>query len=229
MPPTNIRPATPWAFLPAFLLLAATIVTMAGVSLIPSATAAPATDTETVVVGGTVDGSIAFNAVACGGTGAVNFATGFAAGAGNASLTTPDCALQFNTNNAAGAELLIVDNDGTAPFFCNDLGATCGGNDEFGNQAVDDTALEDDAFAVALVSVAGAGAVRTFDLNDSDTDPQPADPSWYGIDALVGKQVCRNEDPTAGTTCTLRFAGNPEAAQTSGSYQGTALLTASTL
>lgn len=227
MQPNSLRSSAPWAFLPALLLLAATIVTMAGVSLIPSATAAPSTDTETVVVGGTVDGAISFNAVPCGGSGATTFATNFTAG--GSSLVTPDCAAQFNTNNAAGAELLIVDNDGVAPFFCNDTGTTCGGDNEFGNQAADDAPLEADAFAVALVSIAGAGAVRTFDTNDVDTDPQPADDSWYGIDATVDKQVCRNDDPTAGTTCTIRFAGNPKAAQTSGAYQGTALLTASTL
>jgi hypothetical protein len=221
------------AWLPALLVIVASIVTAAGISLIPAATAA--TDSENVVVSGTVNGAVSITQ-ACGN--ATNFG-----GAGNeftpggTERITSDCAVGFDSNNANGVSLTVQDSN-AAPFFCT---GTCGGNDEFANQnhALGDV-LAVGEFGIALESVSAGGCVAaactsnagTDMLADTNTTVVAGDDSFHAIPASgAPRKVCGTNASTGGTpvNCTVVFGGEPKAAQNSGSYTGTAVFTATTL
>lgn len=222
-----------WAWLPALLVIVGSIVTAAGISMIPSATAASATGN--VVVSGTVNGAINITAN-CGG--ATNFGgAGSEFTPGGTERITSDCGVGFDTNNANGAELTVEDQN-AAPFFCT---GGCTGNNTFDNQdAAGADVLAAGEFGIALESVsaggcngAGCTSAGTSALTiDSNTSVIAGDASFHTIPGSGSpRKVCGANGPTGGTavTCTVVFGGKPKASQNSGAYSGTAVFTANTL
>lgn len=209
------------AWLPAALVIVGSIVTAAGISLIPGATAAPVTGTTNVSVNGSVGSSIAINN---GCAGSVTFGATFSSG--GAGQTSPTCAISFSTNNALGAQVFQVDNDGAVPFFC--IAASCATDDyNFDNKAAGEGALAADGFGMALAAaVAGDGTPSS--TWTADATPTTAEAIWHPI-TDTDDEFCRNDNLTTGTTCTAAFGGVPGSPQSSGSYSGTVKFTASTL
>lgn len=214
------------AWLPAAFVIVGSIVTAAGISLIPGATAAPVTATTTVSVNGTVGSSIA---VSNGCVGSVTFGASFTSG--GAAQVSPTCDVDFDTNNTVGAQLFQRDNDAAAPFFCADQNAN-GCADEggtafaFENKGAGEGALAADQFGIAVTAVAGDETPST--TWTADATPTAAEAIWHPIGA-ANDEGCRNDGPTTGTTCTFAYGGFPGAPQNSGNYTGTVLFTASTL
>lgn len=203
-----------WAWIPAMVVVAASVITAAGISLMPSATAA----SQTVNVDATVGASLNFSPACSAGT--IAFGANFTTG--GPEQVSPDCAVTFDTNNALGAKLELYDNDGVAPFFCHQANG-CGGANEFANTASTFGTLATGEFGAALESKAGAGAVATWS-EDASGNVVLGDASFYPIAAVsgAGTEVCRNNASTAGTTCTMSFAGEPKAVQNAGNYRGVA-------
>jgi hypothetical protein len=229
-------------WLPTAVVLVASIAVAAGISLMPSATAA--SQSGTVTIGGTVDASIAFSAVCADVTnpfaGSVTFGANFAPG--SAAQVTPTCPLTFQSND--DSELSIEDSAAADanPFFCT---GTCGTDQEnFDNVAAGPSALPaSDGFGGILNVAAagtnacdagcatGAGAGWTAAAGGSgDT----GDGQFYPVPELgSADKICGSSGSTgAGSvTCTIRFGGVPGLAgnQLTGSYAGTANVTVATI
>lgn len=208
------------SWLPASLILAATVATVAGISLIPTVGAAP---TATVTVNGTVTGTIDFTA----NCGSATFGSNFTSG--GAGQVTPDCTMTFVTNQVTGGAVSVQDNDGAAPFFCTAgcaaASTTAFENGPAGPAPVDTGAANDDRFGFALKTISGGGTP----ISDATLDGTPtlAEVDWYPV--LPGATpVCHAVTNTAGTSCTVVFGGEPGSPQNSGAYTGTALFTAVT-
>ena len=226
MRPKNFKPSKRWAWLPALLVITGSIVTAAGISLIPSATAA---NPEPVIVTGTVGATLNITPTCGGGTVALG------AFAGLEVVSNAECTMTFDTNNGNGAKLEVLDDDAVAPFFCNNGGATCGLLNEFDNvgYVAAGAALGVGDFGVALESVGGATPTATWTV-DSDTAAASGDASFYPIEPASGAntEACRSNANTVGTDCEFEFGGEPKAAQTADigtGYQGTARFIATTL
>lgn len=206
------------AWLPALLAIAATVVTAAGISLIPVATA------DTTEVRGTVTGSINFTSCAA----QTNFASNFTT-TGSGGQVSPACAMSFNTNNAAGGKITIADSDGSAPFFCT--GACTAATDlAFENVGaggkIDATAGMDDKFGFTVTDVSGNGSPAS-DLNTPTASPSTGSAIWYPVG--TEQTICHSTASTTGTNCAIKFGAEPSGSQQAGLYTGTALLTAATL
>lgn len=211
------RSKAAWSWLPALAIIIATICIAAGVSLIPSAGAVGADTNVEAEVGASL------NFTGCGTT--LSFASNFTTG--GPELVSPACAVSFDTNNATGAKVDLTDNDGVAPFFCNNLGATCGGANEFSNTSSSFGALAAGDFGAALQSVSGdavggvAGGNWAVDTNSAVV---AGDASFYAIapSAGAGSQVCEATAATSSSGCSVVFGGQPKGVQNSGTYRGTA-------
>jgi hypothetical protein len=220
------------AWLPALLVIVGSIVTAAGISLLPAATAA--TDNDTLNVTGSVGSSI--NVSDCGA--AVSFDSSFTAG-GAAQATTADCTVSMDTNAFNGAKLDVLNNN-AAPFFCNNSHGTCGGNNEFSDVGYDAnaggstaTTLGAGEFGAALESTTANNLSGGWTA-DADADVQASDDSFYPVQPAASAQTigCSNNTSTAGVDCVFEFGAQPKAAQNSDSgagYQGTVNFLATSL
>ena len=212
-----VRHRSAWSWLPAIVAVVATVVITAGVSLMPRAEAAGG-DTN---VDATVGASLNFTG--CGAT--ISFASNFTTG--GPEQVSPACSISFDTNNSTGAKLDLTDNDATAPFFCNNSGATCGGANEFSNTASSFGTLAAGEFGAALETVngdaSGGAAGGKWDV-DANASVVAGDPSFYPIQETAGAdtQVCEATTATAASGCVIVFGGQPKALQIAGTYRGTA-------
>jgi hypothetical protein len=216
------------------LVIGGSILTAAGISFIPAAGAVPATDSDTVVVGGVVGDTISIG-TACGGASVDFTAAGDFTQGGPERVSTVTCPMSFATNDTSGAELLLKDNDSTAPFFCHAVNGCGAADDAFGNKGAGKGALAADQFGIALESISGATACSAAPstacagfTEDADNDVQAGDASFYPIGAANAK-AC-GSTAAGSVTCTFAFGGYPNAtAQNSGAYSGTVLYTANNL
>ena len=211
------RNRTAWMWLPAVVVTVATVCIAAGFSLIPSAGAVGADTNVEAEVGASL------NFTGCGAT--LSFSSNFTTG--GPELVSPVCAISFDTNNSTGAKVDLTDNDGVAPFFCNNSGATCGGADEFSNTASSFGTLATGEFGAALQSVSGDAVGGTAGGNwavDANSSVAAGDSSFYPIAPTAGAatQVCEATAATSSSGCSLVFGGQPKGVQNSGTYRGTA-------
>ena len=206
------------AFIPALVVIGVVAVTASGLSIIPGAGAA-----STIGVAGTVSAGMSVNpdtATACAGTSNVSVGD-FSDGAFHASAS--DCTMSFATNSPNGANVTIDDAD-AAPFFCT---GTCvaASNDTVENvpAAAGGSALGDDQFGVALISVAGTPAPvagPNFELNAA---PTGASTTWAPVAPAIANFCQTSALTTVTQSCTIRFAVDGQGAtQTAGTYGGTA-------
>jgi hypothetical protein len=212
-----------WAWLPAILVIVATMVTAAGVSMTPSAKAIGA-DLDVV---GTVAQSLNFTGCGASITFTNNFTTG------GPEQVAPTCAVSFDTNNEAGAKVDLTDDDGVAPFFCNYNGTTCGDKNQFDNATGSFAALTAGQFGAALQSVSGSatGGVAGGNWNvDANNSVAAGDASFYPILPAAGAatQVCETADSTAAAGCVIAFGGEPKPVQNAGTYKGVARIEVTT-
>jgi len=226
-----------WAWLPALLVLVGSIVTAAGISLMPSASAA----SGSVDITGTVTGDISFSNV-CNDT--TNPFNGTALNIGSFAPNDP-AAVVGNGAGAAGcevtfasnddAELLVADSTPATAFFCK-AATTCLGADNFANENGNGT-MEADEFAIGLESTSGTNACNSGCATGSGAGYAPLvaagspgladDTGWKPV---TGK-ICGATASTSGVTCDLAFAARPGGTgnQNQGSYAGTANFTANTI
>lgn len=243
------------AWLPAALLIAASLAIVAGISVISNATAATGSG-GTVDVTGSVGGGILAGLgpdASCGGESISAFATTFAKSDG--------CTVAFGSNNnlgLGGAELTFVDADGQAPFFCTKADGTApnpaaGGDCTTANFATGDSNRSvmnapangspcnvADCFGLALMTVdgdTGIGATYGSGVVDPTATgpyatpnvPIGSDNAWSPIDG-TSRQLCYNTGANSvSTTCTFAFgAQGTGGTQATGTYGGRVAFTVTT-
>ena len=211
------------AWVPAAMVLAVTVATVAGISLIPTAGALPS---ASVNVTGTVTGTIDFTAdcgptLVGGGGPAGSFPANFTSG--GAGQISSDCTMSYTTNNITGGVIAVKDFD-AGPFFCT-TGCAVASSTAFENAAAGPVALGADSFGFTLKSKT---ADATTNINAADAAPALTTAEWYPVlpaDTSICHTLVNN---TADTSCTIVFGGKPGTPQNSGAYSGTAVFTATT-
>lgn len=206
------------AWIPAASVLGLSLLTVAGISLIPAAGATHsggvndhADVTITAEVSPQID--ITPNCAAAASTTIPALTSG-----GGALTTTGDCSMDYSTNNATGAHLNVLDNRvDTLPAFCK-VGDCATTASQFNDQGIAGAALADGSFGATLMSVAGSAA-NVWTVNNSTPSIAGAS-AWYALAeaAGVGTRACNAPASTSSAICNFRFGADSKAVQNSGSY-----------
>lgn len=229
----SVRRSRAVAWIPAAMVVTASAMTVAGVSLVPGATAA-----SSVAVTGVVAPSISTNpalSATCT-TPADQLLTSFA----SAFDATNGCTVTFDTNDPDGAEVVFDNQANDAAFLCNDkdgggIGVRACADGSITDAGATPEAIDANQAGLALTALGGTapaagtgvGTIAAFNANTAGV-ADAADLIWVGIDA--GRQLCSTPDPTAGTTCTFMVGARGAGAnQAAGTYRGTVDLTAQAL
>lgn len=221
------------AFLPAAVLIGVVAGVAAGISVIPSATAADVTVTGSVAA--TLDIPATTDP---GNTGGIDGATGtagctaagadatlaIASGWESAARLTGGCLINFGSSTGQ-AELTYANGNVAGPFWCNHPGGgarACGTVNEVADLPVgSNSALAVNTFGIAVSgsptnAIAGAGFVE-------DATPTAGESIWRGIPANSSPtQLCATSASTTGS-CQFNLGVRGKGAvptQNNGSYDG---------
>ncbi len=221
------------AWVPAILVLLGSALTVAGFSLIPSATGAP-DPTSNVTVNGVVTSETGITS-ACG-VGAtpfdatISFAANFDYAANENQLV--GCNILFSTNAPAGAHLSGVDSTAGDQFFCRQDDANpdtpdCSANaydrfeDGSGTTAVP-AALGEGEFGIALESVSGTNGAAMW-AADGNGDVTGTTEASFVNPPQASSDMCEATAPSTSVDCRFEFGGDAGSpgATAAGNYSGT--------
>lgn len=222
------RRKTALAWLPAVLTIGAGIVAALGISVVPAATSAPVTASQTVNVTASV-GQEVHNSNSCGG--AITY--GGTLATSDPSTDLGNCTFTFGTNNASPlATLNIKSTHATDPFFCKratpgnpTTACTAPAAEKFTNHVGANTALADGESGGKLAVAGDATGCATAGWTAGATNFNPI--------TTAGTNVCTQSAMGTDATYKVTVGANPQAAGAGSAavtYEGqiTAIATAGT-
>ena len=209
------------AWLPAIIVAIVAVMTIAGVSMMPTANGA--TQNATVTVTASIGAVTSIDTTSlCTGT---DFAVG-AINPNSAAVMFPgDCSVTGTTNDPLGVTIAVDDARvvNTGPAFCITASPCPAASAASLNDSAAGAALADDVFGIAVLSATGGTAPTVTAGHTANPTPTVAG-AWYPIPDAA-QTFCDNA--SAGTlTCNFRFGYDTELAATAGNYTALVRFTA---